>query len=49
MRTFHVTIRTSGDPTEYTAIARSSTEAFDHAAELFADQPCGITVIAGSR
>lgn len=49
MRTFHVTVRTGGDPTKYTAIARSSAEAYDQAAERFADQPCSITVIVRSR
>jgi hypothetical protein len=49
MSTFHVTVRTAGHPTEYTALAASAAEAGEYAASLFADVPCGITVIAGGR
>ena len=49
MRSFHVTVRTAGHPTEYTALAPSAAEAGEQAAALFADVPSGITVIAGGR
>jgi len=49
MSPFRVTVRTSGTPTEYTTLARSAAEAGEQAADRFADQPCGITVVAEVR
>lgn len=44
MRTFQVTVRTGGTPHVYNAVAPSSWQAAEDAAERFADVPCGITV-----
>jgi len=50
MKTFHVTVRTAGRPTEYIDDqSQSAAEAGELAAARFADVPCGITVIAGGR
>jgi len=50
MRTFHITVRTGGRPTQYIDDqSQSAAEAWDRAAARVGDQPCGITVIAGSR
>lgn len=50
MCTFYVTVRTGGRPTEYVDDqSQSAAEAWDRAAARVGDQPCGITVIAGSR
>ncbi|RYF46730.1 MAG: hypothetical protein EOO38_13555 [Cytophagaceae bacterium] len=47
MHSFQVTVRTAGQQTKYTALARSASEASEQAAQRFADVPCGITVIPG--
>ncbi|MBD8531470.1 MULTISPECIES: hypothetical protein [unclassified Massilia] len=50
MRTFHVTVRTAGRPTEYIDItSQSAAEAWDRAAARVGDEPCGITVMTGGR
>jgi hypothetical protein len=50
MRTFHVTVRTAGHPTEYIdALSQSAAEAWDRAAARVGDEPCGITVMCGGR
>lgn len=50
MRNFRVTVRTAGRPTEYIDItSQSAAGAGERAAACFADEPCGITVIAGGR
>lgn len=50
MRTFQVTVRTSGHPTEYIDDqSQSAAEAWDRAAARVGDEPCGITVMAGGR
>lgn len=45
MSAFTVTVRTALRCTRYTAIAHTSSEASHAAAALFADIPCGITVV----
>ena len=48
MSTYHVTVRTSGLPTEYIDDqSQSAAEAGELAAARFADVPCGITVTSG--
>ena len=47
MHSFEVTVRTAGQPTQYTTLALSSADAFDQAADRFADVPCGITIVPG--
>ncbi|MGJ9420445.1 hypothetical protein ACHAC9_22215 [Massilia sp. CMS3.1] len=50
MRTFLVTVRTAGHPTEYIDNeSQSAAEAGEAAADRFADVPCGITVMSGGR
>jgi hypothetical protein len=46
MSTFQVTVRTGAAPFTYSALAASSSQAAEDAAERFADVPCGITVIS---
>jgi hypothetical protein len=45
MRIFHVTVRTPGCLTQYTALAQSAGEAGEHAAARVGDAPCSITVM----
>jgi len=49
MRTFRVTVRTAGQPTDLDIPATCTAHAAEQAAERFADQPCGITVIGEAR
>lgn len=45
MNHFTVTVRTSASRMTYTAVAPSSGSAYETAADLFGDTPCGITVV----
>lgn len=47
MNHFTVTVRTSASRTTLTAIATTSGDAYEFAADLFGDTPCGITVMPG--
>lgn len=44
VKPFQITVRTDTACMRYTALAVSSPDAAVHAAELFGDIPCGITV-----
>lgn len=44
-RTFVVTIRTTGQLTQYTVEMQSSADAFEQAVARAAGIPCGVTVI----
>ena len=45
MKPFHVTVRTAITCTKYTAIAASSCDAWQSAADAQGDIPCAITVM----
>lgn len=45
MKPFQITIRTNSQCIRYHALAASSGTAASAAAELFGDEPCGITVL----
>lgn len=47
MNQFTVTVRTSASRTTFTTLASSSGDAYESAADLFGDMPCGITVLPG--
>ena len=45
MHTYRITVRSLDCTTRYSAIAASSSEAYQAAADQFGDAACGITVI----
>ncbi len=44
MHAFNITVRIGGTSITYSALAKSSCDAWDCAAEAQGDTPCGITV-----
>lgn len=49
MKPYLITARTATARLQFSALARSSSEAAQLTVELLGDQPCGITVVAGAR